>query len=103
MRGVKSRDMFTHVVLFTLKPEHKQHIAAARDLLLGMQGKIPGLLSIEVGIDELHTERSCDFGLITRFNSAADLAVYQDHPVHQEVLAFIRPKTERAHAIDFTA
>ena len=93
--------MFTHVVLFLLKPETKSQLGAAREQLLNMRGQIAGLVDVEVGLDELHSERSFDFALITRHNTRADLDVYQDHPVHREVLAFIRPLVERSVAVDY--
>ncbi len=57
-----------------------------RELLLGLEGRIPGLLNIEVGVN--HTDAPDDNAeliLICDFNSIEDCAMYQIHPAHVEV------------------
>ena len=72
--------MITHVVLFKLKDRSVQSIEKAMDVLIGLKGKIPVLRYLEVGIDVLHSERSYDIALITKFDSMDDLQAYQVHP-----------------------
>lgn len=93
--------MITHVVLFKLKDRSPQSIEKARDLLTGMNGKIPFLRYLEVGIDVLHSERSYDIALITRFDSMDDLAAYQAHPVHVKVSEYIMSAKESSIVVDF--
>ncbi|CAG1005227.1 hypothetical protein METP3_03698 [Methanosarcinales archaeon] len=97
--------MITHVVLFKLKDRSPQSIEKARDVLLGLKGKdkdkIPVLRYLEVGTDILHSERSYDISLITKFDSMDDLQVYQAHPVHLEVAKYIMAAKESAIAVDF--
>lgn len=71
------------------------------NVLLGMKGKIPILRYLEVGIDVLHSERSYDIALITKFDSMDDLQAYQIHPVHIEVAKYIMSAKESAIAVDF--
>ncbi len=52
--------MLTHIVLFKLKD--RRNSQKARDVLLGMKGKIPQLRHLEAGIDVLHSERKGIFG-----------------------------------------
>jgi hypothetical protein len=70
-------------------------------LLRGLEGKIPQLLSIEVGHDIVRSERSYDIGLVTKFESLDAMNEYQVHPVHQEVVAYINTVRESAVAVDF--
>ena len=95
--------MITHVVLFKLKDRSPQSIEKARDILLGLKGKgkIPVLRYLEVGMDVLHSERSYDIALITKFDSMEDLQAYQVHPVHLEVAKYITAVRESAIAVDF--
>jgi len=65
--------MITHVVLFKLKDRSVQSVEKAKDVLLGLKSKIPFLRYIEVGTDVLHSERSYDIALITKFDSIEDL------------------------------
>jgi len=91
--------MLTHVVLF--KFLHQADAQRACDLLLGMRGKIETLQEIEAGVDITHSPRSFDLALITRFADQAGLDAYARHPLHLEVLAFIKQHVELVHAVDF--
>ena len=92
--------MFTHIVFFKLK--NKEQASEARDLLLSMEGKIPQLKGLEVGVDVLHTERSYDLALVTRFDSLEDMDTYQIHEYHvNEVLKYLKPMLESSKAVDF--
>ena len=51
-----------------------------------MEGRIPPLRGIEVGVDVVKSPRSYDLALITRFDSLADIRAYQAHPYHQNVV-----------------
>ncbi len=93
--------MITHIVNFKLKNNSAENMQAVRKRLLGMDGNIPQLRYLEVGIDELRTERSYDIVLITRFDSWADAEAYQVEPYHQEVLAFMREVIASAIAVDY--
>lgn len=93
--------MITHVVLFKLKDASQKNVEKARDVLLGMRGKIPLLRHLEVGMDILHSERSYDVALITRFDSMDDLKAYQIHPLHLEVAKYINSVKEASIAVDY--
>ncbi|MGG1550705.1 MULTISPECIES: Dabb family protein [Paenibacillus] len=82
--------MLTHVVFFKLKDRSPEAIEATKAVLTNMEGKIEVLRSIEVGTDVLHSERSYDIALITRFDSMDDLKVYDTHPVHEGVKAHMK-------------
>lgn len=93
--------MITHVVLFKLKESSQNSIEKARDVLLGMRGKIPLLRHLEVGMDVLRSERSYDIALVTRFDSMEDLKAYQVHPIHLEVAKYINSVKETSIAVDY--
>lgn len=92
---------FTHVVLFKFKQPTPAILAKATEQLRSLEGKVPELRSIEVGVDLLHSARSYDLGLITRFDSMADLDAYQKHPDHLEVLNYLRSVLAGSVAVDF--
>ena len=92
--------MFTHIVFFKLKDISQ--VNEARDILLGMEGKIPQLKGLEVGVDVLHTERSYDLVLVTRFDSLEEMDAYQVHEYHvNEVLKYLKPMLESSKAVDY--
>ena len=67
--------------------------------LMALNGKIPQLLAIDVGIDESNGTMS----LTSEFNSEDDLAVYQAHPDHQDVVGFVKPLVAARSVCDYTA
>lgn len=91
----------THVVLMQFQEPAAEILAKAAALLRGLKGKIPELRSIEVGLDVLHSGRSYDLALITRFDSLVDMQRYQDHPEHVAVLQYLRTVLAASVAVDY--
>lgn len=90
----------THVVLMKFADPTPAVLGRAVELLRGLEGKIPELRAIEVGLDVLHSARSFDLALITRFDSLAAMETYQAHPEHVKVLEYLRTVLERSVAVD---
>ena len=94
--------MITHIVLFKLKERTEDGVEKARDLLLSMEGKVEMLRYLEVGVDLIHSERSADIALVTRFDSMEDLQAYQVHPYHaNDVAAYMRSVSSSVVAADY--
>ncbi len=93
--------MITHVVMFKLENRAPEKVTETKAILLAMQGQIPQLRYLEVGMDELHSERSYELVLISRFDSWEDLNAYRVHPVHQKVLAHINAVAAATVAVDY--
>lgn len=93
--------MLTHIVC--IRFDTAEHAAEAVDRLRAMAGRVPTLRAIEAGLDITRSARSFDVGLVTRFDDREGLAAYQVHPVHQEVVAFVRAHATETVAVDFEA
>ena len=93
--------MFTHTVCFKFAEPGDVQEAARR--LRSMAGRIPSMDNIEVGIDELGSARSYDLVLITRHADRAAMEAYQVHPVHQEVISWMKTRGPTTIAVDFTS
>ena len=91
--------MFKHVVCQHF--HDKSDAVEAAEMLRALPAQIPELISMEVGIDELETERSFDLVLIATFNDIEGLHAYEHHPAHQAVRAFIRPRRKGTVSVDF--
>ena len=92
--------MFTHIVFFKLK--NKDEATTAKNILLSMEGKIPQLKGLEVGVDVLHTERSYDLVLITKFDSLEDMEIYAVSEFHvNSVIKYIKPMIESSKTVDY--
>lgn len=93
--------MITHIVMFKLKDNSAENVAQTVQILRNMEGKIDELISIEVGTDILHSERSYDIALVTKFESMEALAAYQVHPVHQKVIEHMTQVREASVSVDY--
>jgi quinol monooxygenase YgiN len=98
--------MVKHIVFWKIKDDVT---GAARDEALrkiasgfaALQGVIPGLLRIEVGVDFLHSAQSADFALYSEFESRAALDGYQAHPAHQAMVPLVRELTMERRVVDY--
>ena len=63
--------------------------------------RIPGIEQLEIGRDVLGDARSWDVMLIMRFASIEALRQYQQHPEHQQVMAFNQPEVAQVGSVDF--
>lgn len=94
--------MITHIVFFKLAESSPENIQAVQEVLSSMQGKIPQLLHLEVGIDLVRSDRSYDIALVTRFASLGDLQAYQVHPYHAEtVVPFVKKVAQSSVTVDY--
>lgn len=96
--------MLTHIVCWKYKtdttPEQREeHIAKLRNLA----SAISEVISLEVGADVLHLDRSFDTGLVAVFADEAGLDAYTIHPEHQTVVAVGRAIAEKVVSVDFVS
>jgi Stress responsive A/B Barrel Domain len=83
--------MIRHIVCWKLIEEDKSvHALKIKQDLEALQGEIPGLLHIEVGINAEDAPRdNWDVVLNSDFEDMAALEAYQVHPLHKAAAAFI--------------
>lgn len=98
--------MVKHIVFWKLKAEaHGRSAAenarAIKEKLEALRGRIPGLLTIEVGLDFSRTDASCDLALYSEFESRAALDAYQAHPEHKAVMPFIAEARSDRILVDY--
>lgn len=86
-----ARLMIRHVVLWRLKPVARDRFAEIRAALQAQQGRIPGLVSVEVGRSFASSRSAVDFALICDFESRSALESYHRHPAHRETRAIVDP------------
>ena len=91
--------MIKHIVLFKLKTDlssdEKKSIAQNfKNALESLKGKIPCLLSIEVGVNE-------NIALTTTFETFDDLHNYAQHPDHVAATQIIKDAKESRACVDY--
>ena len=87
--------MINHVVMF--KMADPDEIGEAVERIGAMAGRIPTLNSIHVGRDINRGPAAFDVVLVTEHDDEDALKGYATHPVHLELLEWLKPRwTERA-------
>ncbi len=97
--------MIKHIVLFKMKSfatesERKEILAGLKNELEALMDRVPGLLSIEAGIN-INPAEEYDLALTTTFNNMDDLAAYAIHPDHKAVGAKIRAVLDKRGCVDY--
>jgi hypothetical protein len=93
--------MIKHVVCFKLNDGESPLIA--KQVLLSMNGNVPMLRGIEVGIDELRSARSYDVMLTVLLDDMQALSDYQVDPYHVGVVKkHMHAVTKTSISMDYT-
>ena len=95
--------MVKHIILWKLKEEHnnKEVKQGIKENLESLEGKIPGLLKIQVQTEKLASSNA-DVMLYSEFESEEALKGYAVHPNHVFVADnFVRPFTQTRLCLDF--
>jgi hypothetical protein len=97
--------MIRHIVMWKLRgpsaEERRAQAEQVRAALLSMQGKIPGMSQIEVGLGSVSGEQEADVVLSSTHDSWQALADYQKHPDHEPVKQLIGELRIERRAVDF--
>ena len=99
--------MLVHIVFWKLldqAPNGKTKQENAIELqrrFEALRGQMPGLARIEVGVDISRTGESADVALYTEFDSPAALEAYQVHPLHKDVVGFLKDIRSERRVVDY--
>lgn len=98
--------MIKHIVCWQLKDEAHGNDKATnanmiKEKLEALGGKIDGLVKIEVGINIPEYPSNYDVVLYSKLESKEALDFYQNHPLHQVLLPFIREAVSGRVAVDY--
>lgn len=94
--------MIKHIVMWKLLEEaegnsKQENAHLAKMQLEALNGRVPGLIKLEVGVDFSCSESSFDLILYSEFEDRAALQRYQQHPEHKAVFPFMKAiRSERA-------
>lgn len=98
--------MIHHIVMWSLKPEacgadRATNALKMKALLESMNGKVPGMIRLSVGLATAGLEANADVVLVSEFVDEAALAAYQHHPDHVAMKDFIGAIRESRHVLDY--
>lgn len=98
--------MIKHIVMWRLHESaegNNKDVNAklAKEKLEALNGKVDGLLRLEVGIDYLKSDASSDLVLYSEFESKDVLVSYANHPDHQALLPFMAAVCCERRVVDY--
>ncbi len=93
--------MITHIVLIKLVHSNEETMEAAKTALARLEGQIPPLRHLEIGVDIVHSYRSYDLALVAQFDSLEDLQSYLNHPLHVEVVKYLQGYRQSTVTVDY--
>ena len=97
--------MIKHIVFWRMNGEtpaqrHAQ-AQAIKQALEALNGRIPGLLRLEVGIDISGDADASDVVLYSEFTDRAALEAYHHHPEHEKAAPVVRAARCERRVVDY--
>lgn len=98
--------MVKHIVFWNLKDEalgnsKETNAMLVKQKLEALNGKIEGLVKLEVGFDFAKGDMSGDLALYSEFESKEALDYYQQHPEHKAVQGFVKEVRKSRIVVDY--
>jgi len=94
-----------HIVMWNLvgdsPDEKRRNIELLRRSFESLQGRIPGLRHLEIGVDSSGVDYACDVVLFSEFETQEALETYATHPEHLRVKAEIGALRIARHQVDY--
>ncbi len=97
--------MIKHIVMWNVggatADEKARNAARLKQAFEGMRDKIPGLLRLEIGVDQSRVDYACDVVLYSEFESQQALDGYAVHPEHTRVRQELEGMRIARHQVDY--
>lgn len=100
--------MIKHIVMWKLKEfsegrSKAENIQIMKSMLEALNGKIPGLEKLEVGLNISSSEMGFDLVLYSEFKDEQALETYQNHPEHLIIREFVGKVRDKRAVVDYKA
>jgi hypothetical protein len=94
-----------HIVIWRLKKEAKrfgkiENLERIQRNFEAMRTAMPGLLRLELGVNQAQAADAADLLLFSEFESWEALRGYETHPLHDELRALIGPLRSERRVLD---
>lgn len=96
--------MIKHIVMWRLNEQAGDKPANAlkiKQALEALNGQIPGLIRLEIGIDFSREGESSDVVLYSEFESRQALEAYQAHPAHAAAIPVVKALRAERRVVDY--
>lgn len=97
--------MIRHIVMWDVRgetaDEKRQAAEEIKRRFEALLGVIPGLLTLDIGLDTSRVSYACDVVLFSEFTDQAALDAYADHPAHLAVRDALKDMRIARHQVDY--
>ncbi len=93
--------MVRHIVFFKLEDNSEANKKDIKARFMGMEGKIEGMQNLEVGLNFSTEERAFDMALSCDFADKEGLKFYATHPVHVEIVTYLKSINTVTKVVDY--
>lgn len=98
--------MIEHIVMWRLKDSaqgasKQENAQKMKEMLEALQGIIPEIKQIKVGMNITQSDAAYDVALYSQFESLDALNVYQKHPEHEKCKEFISQIVKERALVDY--
>jgi hypothetical protein len=98
--------MVKHIVFWRLNEsaygnDKQTNAKILKEKLLAMQGKVNGLIKVEVGFDFSDEKDSCHVALYSEFENKEALIQYQIHPDHEDIKKWLSEVRYERRVVDY--
>lgn len=97
--------MIKHIVMWNVGGDDAatrgHNLALLKSEFESLRGRVPGLLRLEIGVDESRVDYACDVVLYSEFESRQALAAYAEHPEHLRVKRALGALRTARHQVDY--
>jgi len=98
--------MIKHIVFWRLNEsaygkDRQTNARLLKEKLLAMEGKVNGLIKVEVGFDFSNEKESCDVVLYSEFENRESLHEYQIHPDHEDIKKWLSEVRYERRVVDY--
>jgi quinol monooxygenase YgiN len=95
-----------HIVMWNVRgdspAERRANSERLKSAFEALRGRIPGMLHLEIGIDDSRVDYACDVVLYSEFDSQAALTAYATHPEHLRVRESLGDLRTARRQVDYT-
>lgn len=81
--------------------DKQTNVQIFKEKLFAIQGKVKGLIKVEVGFDFSNEKDSCDVVLYTEFENKEALHQYQVHPDHEDLKKWLSEVRYERRVVDY--
>jgi hypothetical protein len=93
--------MIKHLVFFKLEDNSEQNKQVVANRVMQIKDKISLIKHFEVGVNVTDEDRAYDLAIVSDFASLQDVHAYAVHPIHVELVKYLKSINTLTKIVDY--